>query len=155
MAVPRRVLNFLKKSKIKFEIIRHKKVFTAFDKSQTLKVPQKIVGKTLVLKVDKKLVLVLIPADKKLDFRKLKKLGKRVKLASERLIKNKLKGIKVGAVPPFGILWKVPTIVDTSFKKQKEIILNSGDWFHSIKISPKNLQKIIPDLVWQKISLKK
>jgi len=155
MAVPKKVLNFLEKSKIKFEIIEHKKVFTAFDKSQTLKVPQKIVGKTLVLKADKKLILALIPANKKLDLRKLKKFGKKIELAKESLIKKKLKGVKVGAVPPFGILWGLPTIVDSSFKKQKEIILNSGDWNFSIKISPKNLEKLIPDLIWQKISLKK
>jgi Ala-tRNA(Pro) deacylase len=155
MTVPKKVLKLLKNSKVKFEIIKHKKVFTAFDKSQTLKVPQKIVGKTLVLKIDKKLTLILISADRKLDLRKVKKLGKRVKLATERLIKNKLKGTKLGAVPPFGVLWKIPTIVDTSLKKQKEIILNSGDWFHSIKISPKALEKIVPDLIWQKISLKK
>jgi prolyl-tRNA editing enzyme YbaK/EbsC (Cys-tRNA(Pro) deacylase) len=76
-------------------------------------------------------------------------------LASERLIKNRLKGVKVGAIPPFGNLWKIPTIIDTSFKKQKEIILNSGDWSHSIKISAKNLERLVPDLVWQKISIKK
>jgi len=155
MAVPKKVLNFLEKSKIKFEIIEHKKVFTAFDKSQTLKVPQKIVGKTLVLKADKKLILALIPANKKLDLRKLKKFGKKIELAKESQIKKKLKGVKVGAVPPFGVLWGLPTIVDSSFKKQKEMILNSGDWNYSIKISSKNLEKLIPDLIWQKISLKK
>jgi hypothetical protein len=41
--VPKKILNFLKKSKVKYEIIKHKTVFTAFDKSQTLKVPEKTV----------------------------------------------------------------------------------------------------------------
>lgn len=155
MGVPKRVLNFLEKSKVKFEIIKHKKVFTAFDKSQTLKVPPKIIGKTLILKVDKKFVLVLISADQKLDFKKLKKFGKKIELAKESQIKKKLKGVKIGAIPPFGNLWKIPTIADISLKKQKEIILNSGDWFYSIKISPRDLEKLIGDLVWAKIASKK
>jgi hypothetical protein len=50
MAIPKKIINFLEKAKVKYEIIKHKTVFTAFDKSQTLKVPEKIVGKTLILK---------------------------------------------------------------------------------------------------------
>jgi len=155
MAVPKKIINFLEKSKIRYKILKHKKVFTAFDKSQTLKVSPNIVAKTLVLKIDKNLFFVLIPADKRLDFKKLKKLGKKISLLSEKLIKKKIKNTKMGAIPPFGNLWKVVTIADSSFKTKRKIILNSGDWEHSIEISPKSLKKLIPDLIWQKVSIKK
>jgi Ala-tRNA(Pro) deacylase len=156
MAVPNKIINFLKKSKIKYNILEHKKVFTAYDKSQTLKVPEKIVGKTLFAKFNNSLAIVLIGADKNLDFKKLKKiLGKEVKLASERLIKNKIKGVKLGAIPPFGNLWGIKTFVDRSLKKEKKIILNSGDWNFSIEVSPKDLEKLVGDLVWGNFSKKK
>jgi Ala-tRNA(Pro) deacylase len=163
MAISKKIINFLEKSKVKYEIIKHKTVFTAFDKSQTLKVPEKIVGKTLILKSDNSLVFVLIPANKNLDLKKIKKkIGKdaerpkeKVELASERLIKNKIKGIKLGAIPPFGNLWKYQTFVDNSLKKEKEIILNGGDWNLSIKIFTKDLKKLIPDLVFGSFSKKK
>lgn len=144
MALPKKIKNFLEKKKIKFEVLNHKTVYTAFDKSQTLKVPQRIVGKTLILKADRKLYLALISADKKLDFKKFKNmiLAKNLNLASESLIKRKFKGVKVGAVPPFGEIWQVPTFIDKSLKKEKEIILNGGDWNTSIKISPKDLEKL-------------
>jgi Ala-tRNA(Pro) deacylase len=157
MAIPRKITNFLEKAKIKYEIIKHKTVFTAFDKSQTLKVPEKIVGKTLVLKANNSLFFVLIPANKNLDLKKIKKkIGKeKVELASERLIKNKIKGVKLGAIPPFGNLWRCQTFVDTSLKKEKEIILNGGDWNFSIKMSPKEFKKLIPDIVFGSFSKKK
>jgi len=157
MAVPKKVINFLEKSKVKYEIIKHKTVFTAFDKSQTLKVPEKIVGKTLILKANNSLAFVLIPANKNLDIKKIKKKIKKekVELASERLIKSKIKGVKLGAIPPFGNLWKYPTFVDNSIKKEKEIILNGGDWNFSIKIFTKDLKKLIPDLVFGSFSKKK
>jgi Ala-tRNA(Pro) deacylase len=156
MAVPNKIINFLKKSKIKYNILEHKKVFTAYDKSQTLKVPEKIVGKTLFAKFNNSLAIVLIGADKNLDFKKLKKiLGKEVKLASERLIKNKIKGVKLGAIPPFGNLWGIKTFADRSLKKEKKIILNSGDWNFSIEVSPKDLEKLVGDLVWGNFSKKK
>lgn len=157
MAIPQKIIKFLDKSRVKYKILKHKTVFTAFDKSQTLKVPEKIVGKTLVLKANGNLILALIPANKNLDFKKIKSIikEKKIILGSEKLIKNKLKGVKVGAVPPFGNLWKIKTLVDKCLRKEKKIILNSGDWNFSIEISPKDLQKLVPDLVWGSFSKKK
>jgi Ala-tRNA(Pro) deacylase len=157
MAIPKKILNFLEKAKIKYEIIKHKTVFTAFDKSQTLKVPEKIVGKTLILKANNSLVFVLIPANRNLDLKKIKKkIGKvKIELASERLIKKKIKGVKVGAIPPFGNLWKCQTLFDNSIKKEKEIILNGGDWNFSIKVLTKDLKKLVPDVVFGSFSKKK
>lgn len=142
MPLTKKLENFLKKHKIKYQILNHKTVYTAFDKSQTLKVSPKKVVKTLILKIDKNLAFVLIPGDKKLDLRKVKKLGKNVSLATEKLLQRKLKGTKVGAVPPFGSLWKLQTFGDKLLKKQKEIIVNGGDWQTSLLISPKELEKI-------------
>jgi prolyl-tRNA editing enzyme YbaK/EbsC (Cys-tRNA(Pro) deacylase) len=52
-------------------------------------------------------------------------------------------------------LWKCQTFVDNSIKKEKEIILNGGDWNFSIKILTKDLKKLIPDLVFGNFSKKK
>jgi len=155
MALPQKIKKFLEKQKIKYEILEHRTVYTAFDKSQTLKVSPKIVVKTLILRKDKDLIFVLIPADRKLDLKKIRKLGKKVKLVTERTIKNKIKGVKVGAIPPFGILWKAKTFADKILKKQKKIIVNGGNWQTSIKLSPKSLEKILPDLVWGNFSKRK
>ena len=148
MPVPKKISNFLDKTKIKYELIEHRTVFTAYDKAKTLRVPDKIVGKTLVLKIDRDLAIVLIPANRNLDKNKFRKITKTRKadFVSEKLIKNKLKGVKVGAIPPFGILWKFKTFMDRPFLKQPKVILNAGDYNWSIKISPAYLKKIIPDL---------
>ncbi|MBC7073960.1 YbaK/EbsC family protein [Candidatus Parcubacteria bacterium] len=153
----KKILNFLEKSRAKYKVLNHRTVYTAFDKSQTLKVSPKIVGKTLILKAQKELIFVLISADKNLDLDKIKKKlkTKDVKLATEKEIIKKIKGVKVGAIPPFGNLWKIKTLIDNSFKKQKKMIINGGDWTVSIEISPKELQKIVPDLIWGNFSKKK
>ena len=159
MSVPRKVINFLEKSKVKYELIEHKTVYTAFDKARTLKLKQNMVGKTLVLKTDRDLAVVLIPANKNLDKNKFKKLVndwrkktgqkpvKVIDFASERLIKNKFKGIKLGAVPPFGNLFKLPTFINKSLLGLPNIIINSGDYNLSIKIKGDFLKKLVPDLI--------
>jgi len=183
MAIPKKVINFLEKGKVKYEAIGHRTVYTAFDKAKTLKrgplaggwrvgrSPGKMVGKTLILKMDGKLTVVLIPANKNLDLQKFKKLAKalpaaclpdrqgrqvkKIDFASERLIKNKFKGVKVGAIPPFGNLWGLRTFIDNFLMKEKEIILNSGDYNFSIKISSNQLKKILPDAIFGNFSEKK
>jgi len=172
--IPQKVTKFLETTKTRYEPIEHRTVYTAFDKATTLKAPAKIVGKTLILAIDKNLAVVLIPANKNLDKNKFKKTAKakkidastgsastssslslgvedlsscrRVDFASEKLIKNRIKGAKVGAIPPFGNLWKLPTFIDKSLTILPKIIINSGDYNWSIKITPAALKKIIPDL---------
>ena len=195
MAIPKKVINFLEKGKVKYEAIGHRTVDTAFDKAKTLKrgplaggwrvgrSPEKMVGKTLILKMDGKLTVVLIPANKNLDLQKFKKLAKalpaaclpdrqgrqvkKIDFASERLIKNKFKarlpryakhcgqGVKVGVIPPFGNLWGLRTFIDNFLMREKEIILNSGDYNFSIKISSNQLKKILPDAIFGNFSEKK
>jgi len=155
MPIPQKLIKFLEKNKVKYEPIRHRTVYTAFDKAATLKVPQKMVGKTLVIKLDKNPAIILISANKNLDYNppttrnKFKKIAKtkKVDFVSERIIKNKLKGVKVGAIPPFGNLWRLPTFIDAQLLTQSKIIVNGGDYNWSIKISPANLKKLIPDLI--------
>ena len=157
MAIPKKIIKFLEKNKIKYEIIKHKIVYTAFDKAQTLKVPEKIIGKTLILKIDGELAMVLISADRNLEINKLKKIvqKKKVELASEKLIKNKIKGVKVGAIPPFGNLWAISTFFDRSLIDQPKIIINGGDYQWSIKIKSSDFKRLIPNLIIGNFSKKR
>jgi len=149
MPIPKKVIQFLDKSKVKYEPIKHKTVYTAYDKAATLRVPQKMVGKTLVVRIDKDPALVLIPANKSLDKQKLRKItkAKKVDFIKEAWMKKNLKGVKVGAIPPFGNLWKLPTFVDRILLKAPKIFVNAGDYNWSIKISPATFKKLMPNLV--------
>jgi prolyl-tRNA editing enzyme YbaK/EbsC (Cys-tRNA(Pro) deacylase) len=152
-------LKFLDQNKIKYELISHKTVYTAHDKAATLKVKPEIVGKTLVLRIDgRDFVLALIGANRNLDKAKFKKIlnnwrkkkkekaVKNIDFASERIIKEKFKPAKVGAIPPFGFFWKIPTFIDKALFSKSKIIVNIGEYDCSIKISPKIFKKL-PDFI--------
>lgn len=149
MKIPAKVERFLSAAKAKYESIEHRTVYTAYDKAATLKVPEKIIGKTLVLKIDSGYALALIPANKNLDKNKLRKTAKakKVDFVKEAWMRKNLKGMKIGAVPPFGNLFKVKTFVDTVLLNNPKIIVGSGVHEISIKIAPGTLKKIVPDLI--------
>lgn len=164
MPIPKKLIKFLERSKTKYEAIRHRTVYTAYDKSATLRIPQKIIGKTLAVKLDRNFALVLIPANRNLENAKLKKLVnatrkkigekaiKAIDFATEAWLKNNLKGVKVGAIPPFGNLWGLPIFIDRSLLNNPKIIINAGDYNWSIKMSSANFKKLIPDSIIGQIS---
>jgi prolyl-tRNA editing enzyme YbaK/EbsC (Cys-tRNA(Pro) deacylase) len=57
-------------------------------------------------------------------------------------MKKALKGIKVGATPPFGILYKLPAFVDNVLANQSKLIINAGDYQNSLKITAVSLFKL-------------
>ncbi len=143
MAILKSLVNLLKKNKIKYKVVSHRTAYTAWDISQTQHVKPQMVAKTLVVKLDGNYVIACIPANKNLDFNKIKKvvnaarkkakekLVKKVSLAQESWMKKNLPG-KVGATPPFGSIMKLPTILDKSLKGK--ILVNSGEYTESISI---------------------
>jgi Cys-tRNA(Pro) deacylase len=143
MPIPKKVIEHLKKNKIKFEQIAHKTVFTTFDLAKTLKEKLNRISKTLVIKTDKGYVLVVLPADRMVDFAKLKKLlgAKKIEIAKEKVMKDIFK-IKPGTVTPFATLHKkVPLYIDKALIRAKEILVSAGSYTDSLRLKVSDLMK--------------
>lgn len=154
MAILKSLQNLLEKNKIKHEVIDHKTVYTALDSAETQHIKPQEVVKTLVMKINpKKYVLALIPANKNLDKNKflkevnkaLKKEGekaaKNIEFAKEAWMKKNMKG-KIGATVPLGSLSKMATFIDKSLLKNKNLIINTGDYEKSIKLATKKFLEL-------------
>lgn len=146
MPALKKLTNRLDKEGIKYNLLTHRKVYTTYDAAQTQKIDIKTIGKTLLLKADSKFIFALIPGHRKLDIAKLKKeinkyheqIGekkvKKVSIASETQIKNNITK-KIGALHPFGSLYKIPTLVDKMLLKAKKINLNAGSFTDSLEMT--------------------
>jgi len=140
--VSQKVISYLEKSKIKYEIVIHKQVFTAHDLAMTLHIAHKQIAKSLLMKVGSGFFIAVLPADRNLDFKKLAKLAgvKKIELPKEQIMKKKFK-VKPGALPAFGGLYKLPVYVDKPVLAVKKILLSSGSFIDSILLSPKDYVK--------------
>lgn len=140
--VPKKLLSYLDKAKIKYKIVRHKTVYTAYDVAQTLGAKLGEIAKTLVVKADKNYFLAILPASHKLDLGKLKKLvkAKKIEIAKEGVMKKIFK-IKPGALSPFGQIYKVPVYIDKGILKAKQIIAGAGTFEESVVMTAKNFLK--------------
>jgi len=139
MAIPAKVKSYLDKSGIDYEEIAHRTVFTAFDAAQTLKKKLNEVAKNLLIEADKTHVLVILPADKRLDLAKLKQaLGvKKVSIPKEQVMIKVLK-IKPGSLSSFGRLHKLEVLVDKAMLGTKKILFSTGSFTDSVLIKAKD-----------------
>lgn len=148
MGIPKKLLSHLDKAKIKYKIVRHKTVYTAYDAARTLGAKLGEIAKTLLIKADKNYLLAVLPASHKLDFGKLKKLvkAKKIEIAKENLMKKIFK-IKPGALSPFGQIYKVSVYIDKGILKAKQIIAGAGTFEESVAMTAKNFLKATGGIV--------
>ena len=109
-----RVIKFLKKSKVKYEVTKHEPAFSAQEMAAVEHEPGKYVAKPVIVKADGKYVMCVLSACYKIDMRSLKKqLGaKKVSLAEEKDMEKLFDDCDIGVEPPFGYLYDLPTILD-------------------------------------------
>lgn len=138
-----KIKQYLEENKVKFEELVHKTVYTAHDAAQTLKTKLSEIGKPLVVKADGKYMLILLPANRQLDIKKLKnKLGaKKVEIVSEKVMAKTLK-LKKEAVGAFGKLRQLKVYVDKNVLKNKKVIFATSDFKKSIKMAVKDFVKL-------------
>jgi len=132
----KKLIDFLKKQKIKHKILTHPPAYTAQEVAAAQHVPGKQFVKSVVIKTNSNYVLAVLPAIHLVDFPKLKKLlkTKSASLASEPEIKKIAQGFNVGALPPFGSLLGLETYMDSALNEDEEIVFNAGTHTDTAKI---------------------
>ncbi len=148
MPVPKQIINYLDKRGAKYAIVTHKKVYTAYDAAQTLRRKLDEIAKNLLVKTNKGFVLVLLPASKRLDLNKLKKLMnakgmgvKKVEIPKEGAMVRIFK-VKPGALGAFGSVHELEVYMDKNLQKVKKAIFPTGSFTDSVEMAMKEFEKL-------------
>ena len=139
------ILDYLKKAKVKCEVREHKPTFSAQQMAATEHEPGKYVAKPVIVKADDKFVMCVLPACRKVDLQALKKqLGaKSIELAEEVEIGKLFTDCEIGAEPPFGNLYDLPTVMDKSLEDDDHIVFQAGSHDKAVKISMADYRKLV------------
>jgi len=109
--------------------------FTALEVAFAEHISPHKLAKTVVYATAQGYGLAVLPADTIVNMRTLGAYLNEpdLRLATEHELKQLFPGCEVGAMPPFGNLFDLPVIVDTSVAEQEFIAFNGGthrDVFH-------------------------
>ena len=130
----KRVEQLLATRNIAFGISRHKPVYTSEEAAAVRGVPLSSGAKALICKGEDQFVMFVIPADRRLNSRQVRRLygWRKFRFANREEVFT-LTGLTPGSIPPFGSVFGLPTCCDEKLGENTTINFNAGD--HAISMS--------------------
>jgi Ala-tRNA(Pro) deacylase len=147
--VPASISSYLQQNGVTFSVVQHSIAYTAQEEAAATHVPAREWAKAVVCMVDDQPTLAVLPADYLVDFGRLRDAcgAKAVRLASEAEMKPLYLECEVGAMPPFGPLYKQPVVVDTRLTSDPEILFNAGSHREAIRMRYRDFEALVKPTV--------
>jgi Ala-tRNA(Pro) deacylase len=135
---------FLRERHIPFERMQHRPVYTANRVAQVLHVPGKEMAKTVLLRAGSRYLMAVLPATHKVDLEELRReLGEeQLELATEQDMDQLFPDCERGALPPFGSLYQMPTVVDESLAADEQIVFEGQNHEEAIRMAYRDYEAV-------------
>lgn len=129
------IISLLKTNDISYEEIEHKPVSTSEEAAAVRGLSMKEGAKSLLIKAGSTFYLLIIPGDRRLDSKKVKKLlsVKSFRFATPEEVVSVMK-CEIGSCYPFGEIIHIEHYVDSSFSENEYISFNPGVHTKSIRM---------------------
>lgn len=136
---------FLDSNKVKYVTITHSPAFTAQDIAAAAHISGKEMAKTVMVKIDGEMTLVVLPASMRVDFTRLLDAtgAQEVELAHEPEFAGLFPGCDLGAMPPFGNLYGLHTLVAEELTEDEEIAFNAGSATELVKMAYADFERLV------------
>jgi Ala-tRNA(Pro) deacylase len=137
--------DYLREHRVKYTTISHTPAYTAQEIAASAHMTGMQIAKTVMVKIDGKLCILVEPANCKVDLKALQtELGAHsVELAHEYEFEDMFPGCETGAVPPIGELFDVDVYVDDVIKYQDEIAFSAGNHSELVKMRYTDFEKLV------------
>ncbi len=144
-----RLERYLRENSVPFELQHHALAYTAQAVAESEHVSGRLVAKVVMVYADGKLTMLALPAPARVDLtRAAAGLGaKEVRLAREDEFAAAFPDCDVGAMPPLGNLYGVPTYVDRSLTEDESIVFQAGTHTDTIRLAYKDYERLVKPVV--------
>ncbi len=137
--------DFLDSHNVEYITISHSPAYTAQRIAELAHIPGKELAKTVVVKLDGRFAMAVLPASHRVDLDYLKRGVKadNVEVASEAEFKDLFPDCEVGAMPPFGNLYGMDVYVADKLTNDDEIAFNAGSHTELVRLSYRDFEKLV------------
>lgn len=141
----KKLQQYLDSKKVRYVAIAHTPAYTAQEIAARAHIPGHELAKSVVLKADGKFILAVLPSDYLADLDRIRHLlnVQKVEFANEEEFKYAFPDCEIGAMPPFGNLYKMDTYVAASLSDDDRIAFNAGNHKELIQINYKDYIKLV------------
>jgi len=141
----RQLREFLDAQDVRYFTLTHAPTHTAQETAAAAHVPGKDMAKPVMVKIDGEMTMVVLPASMKVDFGRLLDAtgAEEVELARESEFRDLFPDCDLGAMPPFGNLFGLPTLVAEELTEDEEICFNAGSDTELIRLAYKDYARLV------------
>lgn len=141
----KRLKEFLDANNIQYTVISHSRSFTSQETAASAHISGKELAKTIMVKIDGKMAMAVLPASDNIDLNILKKItgSNIVELANEREFKDMFPECEIGAMPPFGNLYGMDVFVSERLAEDEKIAFNAGSHRELLKMAYKDFERLV------------
>jgi len=144
MEIPKRLIDCLNENKVRHEILHHPEAVTAQRIAQAEHIKGRHHAKVVLLKSSQRHLMAVLPADHQIDLEKVAKvIGQSASLGKEQEFKSLFPDCAIGAMPPFGNLYGLPTYVDKHLAEQDYIVFEAGTHTDAIIMNYRDYERIV------------
>jgi Ala-tRNA(Pro) deacylase len=146
-----RLHQFLDQHHAPYTTLAHPRTVTAQETANAAHIGNLDFAKTVMLKVDGALSMMVMPAAYRVDLTRLSRAlgGPVVELAEESDFQDAFPDCEVGAMPPFGNLYGMPVLVDSRLADQSEIAFNAGSHTDALRMPYVEFERLAsPQKLW-------
>jgi Ala-tRNA(Pro) deacylase len=146
---------FLDENGIRYVAIQHSPAFTAQEVAASAHIPGRELAKTVMVKLDGTMAMIVLPATKKIDLDQLELVAgvHAASLSSERDFQIMFPDCEPGAMPPFGNLYGMRVFVDELLALDEQIAFNAGTHAELIQMAFEDFRRLanptVAPLAWR------
>jgi Ala-tRNA(Pro) deacylase len=136
---------FLDGRGIRYVTVRHSPAFTSQEVAASAHISGYEIAKTVMVKVNGKMAMAVLPAPLHVDLRHLTQLigADQVELATESEFKALFPECELGAMPPFGPLYGIETYVAERLTKDEYIAFNAGTHTELFRMRYRDFEQLV------------
>jgi Ala-tRNA(Pro) deacylase len=144
--MPLRALSqFLDISKVPYRSYNHPPTYTAQDTARLMHISGHEVAKTVILRLDGRLVMAVLPACEMVDLDKFQEMTGAlwVELADEDDLEHIAPLCDAGSIPPIGNLFGLPVYVSVTLTVDEIIAFNAGNHTEEIRMYFRDFERLV------------
>ncbi len=140
-----KIRNYLDSHGVKYIVVTHSPAYTSQEVAASAHVSGKEMAKTVVVELDGRKALAVLPANQKIVLQDLREItgSEDVKFVPEQDFKDLFPDCEIGAMPPFGNLYGMDVYVAPALTEQEEIAFNAGSHTDLIRMAYEDFERLV------------
>lgn len=135
--IPSHIIDYLRQNNVPFRRLPHRHAVSAQELAASLHVTGHRVAKAVLVEADGQKYIAVLPAAENVDLARLTAVlgAGKSRFLSEDEFASIFQDCEVGAEPPFGRLYGLPVIVDSSLGSNEKIVFRAGSHGEALEIN--------------------